>query len=530
MRHPLIAACALGLLSTHALAGASAPVTSVILYPGSATVTRTAQVSAGATEVVLPGLPANFNLDTLRVQGAPGIRVGDVVTQQSARTAPVNPAEAKLAEKIELLKDQQALVGAEIKSATIVKNYIERFDAGAGGGQKATASIDPKTLAGMLGTLGRGASDALLKIEKLTVQSRALTVQIEALQRDLATLQSGARDTRDVTVRVAAANAGTVTVSYQVNNAGWKSGYRASLDSNASTVDLERQARIVQNTGEDWSNVKMTLSTAKPGQSPVGAQAQPWLLAWHAPRLAEEMYRSAPAPAPAPVAIAGYRNKVASDAVDTSFTRESQSTFASQFEVQNRVTLASDGREVTVSLSSQTLAVKQHLRVTPRLEKFAIVMAEASRPEGVWPAGPIQLFRDGSYIGATQWDMKEGEKALFSFGRDELLAVSVAAVDGVTGSKGIFNGRGARHTADVFTLVNRHKKPMDVVVIEASPVATAEEIKVQATFAPQPSVTSWEQRRGVVAWRAKLAAGETARFNVAYSIDFPKDGVMIGLK
>ena len=84
--------------------------------------------------------------------------------------------------------------------------------------------------------------------------------------------------------------------------------------------------------------------------------------------------------------------------------------------------------------------------------------------------------------------------------------------------------------ADVFTLVNRHKKPMDVVVIEASPVATAEEIKVQATFAPQPGVTSWEQRRGVVAWKAKLAAGETARFNVAYSIDFPKEGVMIGLR
>ncbi len=480
----------------------------------------------------LSGLPANFNLETLSVQGSQGIRLGNVVTQQAANSTPVNPAEAKLVEKIEALKDQQALVGAEIKSATIVKHYIERFDAGAGAGQKTTASIDPKTLASMLGTLGRGASDALLKIEKLGVQSRTLSVQIEALQRDLAALQSGARDTRDVTVRVAAPHAGTVTVSYQVGNAGWKSGYRGSLDSHASTVDLERQATIVQNTGEDWSNVKMTLSTARPGQSPVGAQAQPWLLSWRAPELAQTLsYKGAPAaPAPAVVSVSGRMNRLDSDEVVDSFTRESQSTFATQFDVPSRITLASDGREVTVSLSNQTLAVRQHLRVTPRLEKFAIVMAEATRPDGVWPAGTIQLFRDGSYIGATQWDIKDGDKALFSFGRDELMTVAVAAVDGMSGSKGIFNGRGARHTADVFTLVNSHKKPMDVVVIEASPVATAEEIKVQATFAPQPSVTSWEQRRGVVAWKKTLAAGATATFNVAYSIDFPKEGVMIGLK
>ncbi|WP_426106819.1 mucoidy inhibitor MuiA family protein [Massilia sp. TSP1-1-2] len=531
MRHPMIAACALGLLSTQCLAGVSAPVTSVTLYPGSATVTRTAQVSAGATEVVLPGLPANVDLQTLRVKSAPGIRIAAVVTQEAASSTPVNPAEAALAAKIEALTQEHALLGAEIKSATIVKNYIEHFDAGAGAGQKSTAGIDAKGLAAIIGTLGHGASESLLKIEKLTVQQRAITGKIEALQRDLATAQSGTKDTRQVTVRLTAANAGTLMVSYQLANAGWKALYRASLDSHGSTVDLERQATIIQNTGEDWSKVKMTLSTAKPGQSPVGAQAQPWLLSWRAPQPAKPTsFNFAAAPAPVTVSVSGNRNRVAVDEFDTSFTAESQTTFATQFDVPGYVTLASDGREVTVSLSSQTLAVKQHLRVTPRLEKFAIVMAEAARPDGVWPAGTIQLFRDGSYIGATQWALQDGEKALFSFGRDELLTVSVAAVEGMSGSKGIFNGRAARNIADVFTLVNRHKKAIDVIVIEASPVATAEEIKVQATFEPQPGVLAWEERRGVVAWTTKLAAGDTAKFKVAYSINFPKDGAMVGLR
>ncbi len=529
--HPhLLAACALGLLSTQCLAGISTPVTAVTLYPGSATVVRTAQVPAGATEVVVAGLPANFNVETLRVQAAAGIRLGEVVTQEAASSTALNPAEAALTDKITALKDQQALIAAEIKSATIVKQYIERFNAGAGAEDKPAASIDAKTLAGVIGTLGRGASDALLKIEKLNVQQRELSARMEVLQRDLVRLQSGAKDTRSVTIRLAAASAGALSVSYQLGNAGWQPGYRASLDATASTIDLERMATIAQNTGEDWSNVKMTLSTAQPRQSPTGAQAQPWLLSWQAAQPQQEKSFARYAAAPAPVAVTASRNRFdASDAIAPEMM-EIQSTFATEFEVPGRVTLASDGRKVTVALSRQTLAARQHLRVTPRLEKFAIVMADAARPEGIWPAGNIQLFRDGSYVGATLWQLQDGERAEFAFGRDEQLVVKVAAVEGMSGSKGLFNGRAARNMADVFTLVNRHKTAMDVVVIEASPVATAEEIKVQATFSPQPTVASWEQRRGVVAWKKKLAAGETTTINVAYSIDYPKEGVMMGLR
>ncbi|UUZ51559.1 DUF4139 domain-containing protein [Massilia sp. B-10] len=63
----------------------------------------------------------------------------------------------------------------------------------------------------------------------------------------------------------------------------WKPGYRASLDSGASTIELARLATVAQNTGEDWSNVKLTLSTSQPRQSPVGREAQPWLLSWTRP-------------------------------------------------------------------------------------------------------------------------------------------------------------------------------------------------------------------------------------------------------
>ncbi|UUZ57011.1 DUF4139 domain-containing protein [Massilia sp. H-1] len=85
------------------------------------------------------------------------------------------------------------------------------------------------------------------------------------------------------------------------------------------------------------------------------------------------------------VEVTGSRNKAQLADIDSSMLVDIQSTFATEFEVPERVSLASDGRAVTLALSTQTLAAKQYLRVTPRLEKFAIIMAETARPDGVWP-------------------------------------------------------------------------------------------------------------------------------------------------
>ena len=47
-------------------------VTSVTLYPGSATIERTARVAAGSGRLEMSGLPANFDMRTLRVEADSG--------------------------------------------------------------------------------------------------------------------------------------------------------------------------------------------------------------------------------------------------------------------------------------------------------------------------------------------------------------------------------------------------------------------------------------------------------------------------
>src|SRR3989441_10298164 len=123
-------------------------------------------------------------------------------------------------------------------------DYISRLGAPVSGAEKPAPALNGKSVAEVIEAVRRGGADAFGRIQKVQVQKREIDKQIRALERDLATLKSGARDVRTIAVGVSAERPGEVRVSYQVNGAGWRPAYRAGLDSAGSKVVLERQGDI----------------------------------------------------------------------------------------------------------------------------------------------------------------------------------------------------------------------------------------------------------------------------------------------
>lgn len=515
-----------------AAAAVEAPIQSVTLYPGSATVERVVQVAPGATQVEITGLSANFDKDTVRLQADPGIQVGQIVTRDQARADSPSAREAELEAKVLALQDQVAAIDADIKSAQIVQGYLEKLGTG---GDKA-APVDAKNLAGTLDAIRKGAFDALERVRGDEVKKRALAKQLEAAQRDLGKARGGARDSRTITVQVAARQGGKLVLAYQVNRAGWKPTYRAALDSNASTLDLERLATVSQKTGEDWSNVKLRLSTGQPSLVVVAPDPSSWTLTWQPPVEKETVMayaRRAPAPfaAPAPPAPAPLADVVsAEDVGGIAPVMESMSSFTTEFDVPARVTLAADGREIAVSLSRQTLKAEQRVVVAPRAgNRTPVVTAQAPRPDGVWLPGQVQLQRDGAYVGAQHWDPQAGEQFKLAFGRDPLVRVTVEQRDRKSGQTGFFNGVNQRRIAETYVVTSTHRQPVDVLVLEPTPVSESDKVNVKVALRPEPDVRDWEHRRGLVGWTRTLKPNETARFDVDYVIDYPKEGYVQGL-
>src|SRR5712672_17708 len=517
---------AMSIVCGTAMAQETSWITSVTLYPGTATVERTAKITPGMTRLEISGLPANFDPRTVRVESDAGVRVVEVSTQDQSRTAASNARESAIEDKIQALKDRQAVLEVDAKSAQMAADYIARLGAPASGTEKAAPALNGKSVAEVIEAVRRGGSDAFGRIQRVQVQKREIDKEIRALERDLATMKSGARDVRTIAVGVSADQPGEVRVSYQVNGAGWRPAYRAGLDSAGSKVSLERQGAISQTTGEDWTNVKLKLSTGQPRLSPQGAEPRPWKLALLEPRanvgaVSEMSYRAAAAPAALKRQMADERKADA--------PVEVQSTFATEFEVPGAVSLPSDGRKLTVSLAKLSLPAKMRLRVVPRLDASAIVTAEAERPEGVWLAGDIHLYRDGNYVGATSWNPQSSTALLLAFGRDSLVRVKVDRAKDRNGSGGIIGQRNEREVSDLYTLTSRHRTPVELLVLESSPVSTNDQIKVEAKFDPKPTSENGEERQGVVAWARAIAPNETLKFSVAYAIGYPKDGAVVGL-
>ena len=82
---------------------------------------------------------------------------------------------------------------------------------------------------------------------------------------------------------------------------------------------------------------------------------------------------------------------------------------------------------------------------------------------------------------------------------------------------------------DQYAITSRHKAPVELLVLESSPVAVNDKITVESAFEPKPKTLDWEEKRGVTAWEQPLAPGQTLKFVADYTISYPKDVAIAGL-
>ena len=519
---------ALYLLTMSALAEESR-ISRVTLYAGSATVERSVAVTPEASRVELTGLPANFDVRSLRVEADPGIRIGEVSVRDIGRASALGGREADLEARIQGLKDGRAMLEVEAKSAELVRDFLVSLSSRPPAEGEKRPSVDAKSIPVVLEAIRRGGGDALGAIQRVEVKKRALDKQVAALERDLARLRSGARDARTLVVSYSATQPGEVRALYHVTNAGWRPLYRASLDSTGSKVELERQAIVTQRTGEDWRGVSLRLSTGVPRAANM-VDPGTWEVAL-VPQLAEQGFMSdnlRAARESAKVAQAAPASRARGDEPKAEVA-ELQTQFTTEFEVPGRVDLGADGRQVTVSLARQSLAAKQRVRIVPRRDATPLVTAESAFPEGVWLSGDVQLYRDGSFIGSTYWNTQAKERLVLPFGRDDRIQVTVNRLKNRNGSGGIIGQRAERQIVDQYSITSRHKAPVELLVLESAPVAVSDKITVEAAFEPKPKTLNWEERRGVAAWEQPLVPGQTLKFVADYTISYPKDVAIAGL-
>jgi uncharacterized protein (TIGR02231 family) len=505
----------------------SSRITQVKVYPGSATVERVARVAAGSRSVTFACLPAGLDVQSLQVSAGATVRVGETSVLSEARELSARCATSALDGRIRELEDQKAALQAENDALGMVTGYLKGLSGNSGeSAQGARAPMDARNLAAMTEAMRRTGQDSLLKQHQILRKQTDIDRQLNPLLAERTRSQGNGGQVMAVTVTLAASADTDVKLSYQVNGPGWTPTYRALLDTTTRKVRIERQALVAQATGEDWRGVKLVLSTGQPRRETTGRMPGAWRIGIEPPPRAQaEVAYGAPMPAAPAAAMAPITaRKAAADRAEPLFdVSVFDNGFATEFAVPQSIDVPSNGQRVTMALGQYEETAKLAARTSPRADASAFLVAELAQPTGVWPAGPMQLYRDGNFVGSGHWTAPIDANLTLSFGRDELVRVQAEPERDNQGTGGFAGTRAERKVQRAYVVENRHRTPIAVQVLEAAPVSVNEQVRVAALFSPQPGELAWNKQPGLAMWSFDLDAGKTARVAADYTISYPKD-------
>ena len=528
---------------------AAAPIKAVTVFPDRAEVTRVIEASlpAGATTLVIDDLPASLFPESVRVSGDGGrdIVIGSVETKAVYEEAAVSALERRLQAEIEALQDRRNGASDRIASLQVQLEFVSTI----GRDMPTTANeeivrgtMDPAKWQAAWTALSSGAAEARSGMRAAEIEIREIDVRIGKLQQELGQIHTGRTATVVARINLEAASAGdaTLRLSYQLPEATWRPLYDARLDSEAGSVSLAQLGQVQQRTGEDWSGVDLTLSTAQPSVGAVLPEMATWFVQIAALERKREEYGAlggallAPEPTTEPQNMADM-NESRDDEMDKLAKMDAQliaSEFAAEYRIPGSASVPSDAAPHKFSIATHDLSAKLAVRAVPKQAPFAHLYATVTY-HGAEPLlpGQVSVFRDGAFVGTDVMDMlRPQEEEQLGFGVDDKVRVEYRLETGEQSTSGLFTEDNRIERRYRVEVANHHSKPMEITVLDALPVSQDERIEVETlSGTTRPTTEDWEDHKGVLAWTYEFKPAEERIITFGYGVTYPEGTVVAGM-
>lgn len=495
----------------------------VTVYQGLASVTRTLPITGGGEQtVIFSCLSPQMDKDSLSVQAAGSVNIGEIsieelTGEQAAQCQYQGDA------KVQTQQETLAGINAELKATRLAKAYLENLT-------KATQVNTASTIASNARDIEAQATRINQSIVEM--ERRQASAQDTLNQLMAGSAASMAKNMTQVSVRTASRSPSTLKLHYQVHGAGWEPTYQARLNTNSDQLNITASAIIAQQTGENWVNVPVTLSTANPNQSVTGQM--PNVLHLSLDEEEKNVPRVASRPAHSPFAKVSKSNhrsvsQPTNGASLPNFTVNSQNKNGIiEYLLPQRVTIPSDGRRVRTVIGEQSGSSKLWVRSTPSVETAAYWYASAPFLTSEWVDGSLQLYRDDNYIGQSRYNYQMLKEQGIGFGRDPSMMVKELTNEDKQGEKGVLNRTNTLTMNQAYEFTNQHNRNMRLQVLGSEPVSRNDNLKVTATHTPPVTERDWNDNQGIVAWVFDLSSKQSQVIRSTSQISYPTDKILSG--
>ena len=520
----------------------------VSVYTTQALITRRGivELSGQERELIVSQLPVTLETNSVRVSGKGNVavRLLGVNVERVYTTESVVARVSQLNQQIEQLEIQKRQFQAQMDALALQSRFIEglrekteeQFSI-----SLARKSISLSETLDLLNFLGSQYTEYAIATEDYKHQQRELDKQLEVLYASLKQIESPqAKESFNITVGIEAETAGEfeLEVSYVVNRASWKPLYDIRVDSKNKSVNLGYLAQIIQNTGENWTNVNLTLSTAKPGSGTLPPKAQPWYIDIPQPPINPQRGKkfvalAVPQSASFDVDEDNYaldieelENKIVeADVITAEVFREGNVV---TFNLDGSGNIPSDGAPHKITIFQDDYPCNFNYIAMPRLVSFAYLQAKVKNNSNgaTLLAGTANIFRDNIFTGTSELENTvPGEEFTLNLGIDEGVKIQRDLVEREVDQK--FIGKLRKITyAYRLQVTNLLDVEANLELIEQLPVSRNEQIKVRLNRT-NPQIKPGEM--GILQWILTLASQDRQEIYYQFTVEHPPQLTVMGL-
>ncbi|RHX87889.1 mucoidy inhibitor MuiA family protein [Leptospira stimsonii] len=314
-----------------------------------------------------------------------------------------------------------------------------------------------------------------------------------------------------------------LNLTYQSAGVSWKPFYSVRMEGREK-IELEYLAEIVQESGEDWNNINLLLSTSSPDVS------------GRRPRLSsQKLYDQkrqtnkdnlitlqTQTTAGESGAMPEVETPEANADPTTGNSEESGSGFL--FRYSKPVTLLSRKESKKLSLASFTTDAAFSALYVPALKRYPLIRGSFKNLSGfpILP-GEAAVFRQAGMVGTSSFGyISPGEKAEISFGSENEVRAIYRKESNQT-KEGLLSGTKVIEKLIRVELENFGKETRTISFQESIPVSGVESVQVTIDSSTTPNYSELRKDSGILEWKIDVKPNQKQEIKLKYKVSFPSE-------
>ncbi|WP_299886813.1 DUF4139 domain-containing protein [uncultured Lacinutrix sp.] len=511
-------------LNLNAQTEVSSKIEYVKVFRHNAQITRntTFTTKTGMQELVLTGISTSINPSSLQIKfNNTDVTLVSAKYENNYLVSKVNNP------KIETLKKQLESLGEELSWISDRRTGLIGMETILKKNQDLSASgFTPQQVIELTSVYNTKFLEIRKKLKALAKEELPINEKIEKINQQLIELNAKFnKPSGNIILLVDAKKVEKIKLNcrYIVGNVGWTPLYDLRSSGITENVKLTYKANIYQNTGLDWEDVNIIVSTGNPSQN----NNRPILMPLYANVFQPIQYKQEKvAELDEVVVTTNMAYGKSKSYVNPSAVSENQLSI--DFNILNKQSITTDGKENLVVLKNYELPTEYVYHTVPKLNKGAFLLAKVKD----WSqynlvSGEANIFFEGAFVGTSNINPQvTAESLLISMGRDNSIVVERTPIKEYTSSK--FIGSNKKETIG-YDLVVKNKKAVaiDIEVLDQIPVSQNKIIQI---VLEEKGTAEYTEDLGKLLWTLNLKPRETKVEKFIYTIKYPKSKSIAGTK